>query len=80
MTPSETINLVVHKAKEAPERYKNLAKAAALSWAAFELWNAEYASWHAAASTLGPYSGAAECAWERRTAYSELSSVLSKAW
>ena len=80
MTPSETINLVIHKAKEAPERYRNSAKAAALSWAAFELWNDEYASWKAAADTLGINSRAAECAWERRTAYSELSSVLSKAW
>ncbi len=80
MTPSETISLIVHKAKEAPERYRRFPKAAALSWAANELWNDEFASWKAAALTLGPYSRAAECAWERRTAYSELSSVLSRAW
>lgn len=80
MTPSETISLIVHKAKEAPERYQSCGKAAALYWATNELWNDEYASWKAATSTLGPYSGAAECAWERRTAYSELSSVLLKAW
>ncbi|MGA1024126.1 MAG: hypothetical protein ACO3S8_05505 [Aquiluna sp.] len=78
MKLSEAIELIAHKAKEAPECYRS--KAAALYWAANQLWSDEYSSWRAACSALGPYSGAAECAWERRTAYSELSSILLKTW
>lgn len=80
MSPSEAISLVAAKASEAPALYHNNCKAAALYWAATELWNAEYASWRAAAQCLGWDSSAAKCAWERRTAYSELSGVLLQAW
>jgi hypothetical protein len=50
-------------------------------WATNELWNAEYAAWKAIAdSSLGPFSSAARCAWERRTAYSDASGLLLAAW
>jgi hypothetical protein len=80
MTPLEAISLVVAKAAEAPAQFKANSRAAAMYWAASELWNAEYASWNAASRTLGIDSAAARCAWERRTAYSELSGILLQAW
>lgn len=79
MSPSEAISLIAAKAAEAPSPFRDCGKAAALYWACCQLWNAEYASWEAAALTLGVNSGAANCAWERRSAYAELSSVLRAA-
>jgi len=80
MSPSDATSLIVAKAAEAPTMFKDCGKAAAMYWACTQLWNAEYASWQATAITLGIDSGAAKCAWERRTVYAELSSVLMKAW
>ena len=81
MTTAEATALIVAKSKEAPLGFKNCGKAATLYWAASELWNAEYASWKAVASSaLGSDSPAARCAWERRTAYSDASSLLLQAW
>ena len=81
MTVSEATNLIVAKAKEAPSWYQEKSPAAAMYWATNELWNAEYASWKAIAdSSLGPLSPAAQCAWERRSAYSDASGLLLKAW
>jgi len=80
MSPSEAIKLIAIKAAEAPYPYSERGKAAKLYWACSELWNAEYASWEAAALTLGVNSGAALCAWERRSAYAELAPVLRTAW
>ena len=81
MNVSEATSLIIAKAKEAPARYHNCSKAAAMYWATNELWNAEYAAWKAIAdSSLGPFSSAARCAWERRTAYSDASGLLLAAW
>ena len=81
MTVSEATNLIVAKAKEAPSWYQEKSPAAAMYWATNELWNAEYASWKAIAdSSLGPLSSAAQCAWERRGAYSDAFGLLLKAW
>ena len=81
MTITEATTLIVAKSKEAPLGYRNCGKAAALYWATNELWNAEYASWQAIATTsLGSDSSAARCAWERRTAYSDASTLLLQAW
>jgi hypothetical protein len=81
MTTSEATKLIVAKAAEAPASYHKCGKAAAMYWAATELWNAEYHSWQAiASSSLGPFSRAAECAWERRSAYSDASALLLQAW
>ena len=81
MNVSEATSLIIAKAKEAPVRYHNHGKAAAMYWATNELWNAEYAAWKAiAGSSLGPFSSAARCAWERRTAYSDASGLLLAAW
>lgn len=81
MNVSEATSLIVAKAKEAPEGYRNHSKAAAMYWATNELWSAEYASWQAIAhSGLGPLDSAAECAWQRRCAYADASGLLLKAW
>jgi len=81
MTTAEATILIVAKSKEAPAEFQACSKAATLYWAAVELWNAEYASWKAVSSSvLGSDSPAARCAWERRTAYSDASSLLLKAW
>ena len=81
MTTTEATALILAKAKTAPLGYKNCGKAAAMYWAANELWNAEYASWQAiATTTLGPNSSAARCAWERRSAFSDASGLLLQAW
>ena len=81
MTVSEATNLIVAKAKEAPDLWQSGSKVAAMYWATNELWNAEYASWRAIAdSSLGPLSSAARCAWERRTAYADASGLLLRAW
>jgi hypothetical protein len=80
MSPSEAIKLIIIKAAEAPYPYSECGKNATLYWAAWELWRAEYASWEAAAQALGVNSGAALCAWERRSAYAELSNVLREIW
>jgi hypothetical protein len=81
MKVSEVTSLIVAKAKEAPEGYRNRSTAAAMSWAAIELWEAEFASWQAIAhSGLGALDSAAECAWQRRCAYADASSLLLEAW
>jgi hypothetical protein len=80
MSPSEATSLIVARATEAPAQFKECGRAAAMYWACNELWNDEYASWQATATILGSDSGAAKCAWERRTAYAEISSVLLQAW
>ena len=81
MTISEATGLIVAKAKEAPAQFKDLSKAAAMYWAVNELWTAEFQSWQAIVnSSLGILSSPAQCAWERRTAYAEASSLLVQAW
>ena len=81
MTISEATSLIIAKAKEAPSQFKDLSKAAAMYWAASELWTAEFQSWQAIAnSSLGSDSSAAQCAWERRSAYVEAHSLLIYAW
>jgi hypothetical protein len=81
MNVSEVTKLIVAKSKEAPATVKKQSKAAAMYWASSELWTDEYAAWRAIAnSSLGPLSSAAECAWERRTAYFEANGLLLEAW
>ena len=77
---SDFTALVLSKSNEAPELMKKGGRASAMYWAALELWNAEYASWKALSSLFGVDYPAAACAWERRTAYSEIASILLHAW
>ena len=73
---SNHVSLIYAKASEAPTDYARRGLAAAMYWAAYELWNAEYDSWKALVDLFGLDSSAAQCAWRRRTAYSEAVSVL----
>lgn len=77
---SDFTPLLISKAKEAPAIYRQNSTAAALYWAALELWLAEYHSWQAVCHTLGYDSSPARCAWTRRTAYSEAAALLLHAW
>lgn len=81
MNISEATSLILAKAKEAPTQFLDAPKAAAMYWAANELWNAEFSSWQAISnSSLGSLSSPAVCAWERRCAYVEASSLLLQSW
>jgi hypothetical protein len=77
---SDFTSLVLSKSAEAPTLMRNNGLACSMYWAATELWLSEYTTWHALASTLGIDNSAAVCAWQRRTAYSEIASVLLHAW
>ena len=79
MTPSEAIESIAYKAKEAPEPYLTWNKAATLYWAANQLWNDEYSAWRAACDSLGFSSGTAECAWQRCSVYGDFCGILLKA-